>query len=197
MKVLGIAGSPRRRGNTDLLLAEVLRGAGEGGAVTETVVLNNLRITPCRHCDACFERGNCVIEDDMQNIYCLLDEADRVVLASPVQFMGPTAQLKAMIDRGQARWARKYVIKVPPLDPPKERKGLFIAVGGMKIPNLFEPSQAIITSFFKVLNIKPAGELLFPGIDERGAIVRYPEALHQAFRAGRELAGSFPKKKDC
>jgi NAD(P)H-dependent FMN reductase len=197
MKVLGIAGSPRRGGNTDLLLAEVMRGAGESGAVTETVVLNNLQITPCQHCDACFEQGNCIIRDDMQHIYPLLDEADRVVLASPVQFMGPTAQLKAMIDRNQARWARKYVLKLPPLTPPKERKGFFIAVGGMKLENLFAPSRAIVTAFFKVLNIEPAGELVFPDIDEKGAIERCPEALRRAFRAGQELAAPPSQKKGC
>lgn len=195
MKVLGIAGSPRREGNTDRLLAEVLRGAQSGGADTETVILNNLHITPCQHCDACLAQGNCVIKDDMQLIYRRLDEADRVVLASPIQFMGPTAQLKAMIDRTQALWARKYVLKLSPLYHAKERKGLFIAVGGMKTKTLFDPSRAIVNAFFHVLDIEPAGELLFSGMDDRDAISRCPEALRQAFEAGLEMAR--PTKKGC
>ena len=188
MKVLGIAGSPRRDGNTDLLLAEVIKGALSQGAEVKTIVLNNLKITPCQHCDACLTAGTCRIDDDMQMVYRELKEADRVVIASPIQFMGPTAQMKLMIDRCQALWARKYVLKIPPLDTSKERKGLFISVGALKIANLFEPALTIVKSLFKVLDITYAGELVFPGIDEKGAITKHPEALKQAFLAGQKLA---------
>lgn len=188
MKVLGIAGSPRRGGNTDLLLAEVMKGAASQGAEVKTVILNNLKITPCQHCDACLATGKCRIDDDMQMIYRELKEADRVALASPIQFMGPTAQMKLMIDRCQALWARKYVLKIPPLDTDRERKGLFISVGALKIANLFEPTLTIVKSLFKVLDITYAGELVFPGMDERGAIAKHPEALKQAFLIGQELA---------
>jgi len=109
------------------------------------------------------------------------------VLASPVQFMGVSAQAKAMIDRCQALWARKYVLEVPPLGDRRLRKGLFIAVGGMKLAHLFEPSLAIVKALFKVLDIKYAGDLLFPGVDEKGAIKQHPDALKQAFLAGRKL----------
>jgi len=187
MKVLGIAGSPRRGGNTDLLLAEVMKGAVSQGAEVKTVILNNLKITPCQHCDACLATGRCRIDDDMQMIYRELEEANRVVLASPIQFMGPTAQMKLMIDRCQALWARKYVLKIPPLGTKQERKGLFISVGALKIANLFEPALTIVKSLFKVLDITYAGELVFPGIDEKGAITKHPEALRQVFVTGQKL----------
>jgi multimeric flavodoxin WrbA len=187
LKVLGIAGSPRRGGNTDLLLAEVLKGAQSKRARVKTIVLNDLDITPCQHCDACFEAGVCRIKDDMQTVYRELEKADGIVLASPVHFMGVTAQTKAMIDRCQALWARKYILKRPPLGDSRPRKGLFIAVGGMKLTNLFEPSLATIKALFKVLDITFAGELLFPGIDEKGAIKNHPNALKQAFAAGQRL----------
>ncbi|HEY86480.1 MAG TPA: flavodoxin family protein, partial [Dehalococcoidia bacterium] len=99
LKVLGIAGSPRRAGNTDLLLAEVMKGAASRWAEVKTIILSNLEIAPCQHCDACLETGRCKIEDDMQMVYDELEQADRIVLASPIQFMGVTAQAKAMIDR--------------------------------------------------------------------------------------------------
>ena len=102
MKVLGIAGSARRGGNTDLLLAEVMKGAASKGAEVKTIILNDLEISPCQHCDACLEAGNCRIQDDMQTVYRELEATDRIVLASPIQFMGVTAQAKAMIDRGQS-----------------------------------------------------------------------------------------------
>jgi len=187
MKVLGIAGSPRRGGNTDLLLAEVLRGAASKGAEVKTIVLNNLKFVPCQHCDACLKLGKCRIEDDMQTVYRELEEADRIVLASPIQFMGVTGQMKSMIDRLQALWARKYVLKVPPLGDKRERKGFFVSVGGRKIADLFEPALVMVKTVFRVLDVDYAGELLFRGIDEKGAIARHPDAMKQAFLAGQKL----------
>ena len=188
MKVLGIAGSPRRGGNTDLLLTELMKGAASQGDEVKTIVLNNLNITPCQHCDACLKEGKCRIQDDMQMIYDELEQADRVVLASPVQFMGVTSQTKAMIDRCQCLWARKYVLKIPPLSPERKRKGFFISVGATRLKNLFEPSLVMIKTLFRILDIEYAGELLFPGVDKKGAITKHPDALHQAFLAGQKLA---------
>ncbi len=187
MRVLGITGSPRRGGNTDLLLAELMKGAASRGAEVKTIILNDLKIVPCQHCDACLEKGRCKYQDDMQMVYRELEQADRIVLASPIQFMGVTAQMKAMIDRCQALWARKYVLKLPPLGNRRERKGLFISVGGRKIANLFEPALATVKTLFRILDITYAGELLFPGIDEKGAIAKHPDALCQAFLAGQEM----------
>jgi len=187
VRVLGIAGSPRRGGNTDLLLAEVMRGAASKGAEVKTIILNDLKITPCQHCDTCLERGNCKVEDDMQMVYKELEQADRIVLASPIQFTGVTAQMKAMIDRCQALWARKYVLKVPPLGNRRGRKGFFISVGGRRVANLFEPALVMIKTVFRILDTTYAGELLFSGVDEKGAIAKHPDALHQAFLAGQKL----------
>jgi len=195
VKILGISGSPRRGGNTDMLLDEFMKGAASKGAEVKTIVLNNLKVTPCQHCDACMEKGECRIEDDMQDIYQEFEQADVIVLASPIQFMGITAPMKAMIDRFQSRWARKYVLKVPPLGDERERKGFFISVGGTKLKNLFEPALIMIKTFFRILNITYAGELVFPGIDEKGAIARHPDALNQAFLAGQKLAEGLPLDK--
>ena len=187
MKVLGLAGSPRRGGNTDLLLSEVMRGAASRGAEVKTIILNDLNIAPCQHCDACLEAGRCRVEDDMQMVYRELEDADRIVLASPIHFMGVTAQTKAMIDRCQALWARKYRLKLPPLGNRRERKGLFVSVGGRSVANGFESALATVKSLFKVLDITYAGELVFPGVDEKGAINEKPDALRQAFLAGQKL----------
>jgi hypothetical protein len=187
VRVLGIAGSPRRGGNTDLLLAEVIRGAQSKGAGVKTIVLNDLDMTPCQHCDACFKEGVCRFDDDMQMVYREMEKADRIVLASPVQFMGVSAQAKIMIDRCQALWARKYILKQPPIGDRRPLKGLFIAVGGMKLANLFEPSLAIVKALFKVLDVDYAGDLLVPGVDAKGAIKQHPDALKQAFLAGQKL----------
>ena len=188
MMVLGIAGSPRRGGNTDILLAEVLRGAASRGATVKTIVLSDLHIDPCLHCDACLKAGQCRIDDDMQQVYRDLREADRIVLAAPIHFLGVPAQTKAMIDRFQAFWALKYVLKLPPLGDKRERKGLFVSVGGRSEPNVFEPAIAMVKLVFRTLDVAYAGELLFPGIDEKGVVSKNADALEQAYLAGQRLA---------
>lgn len=187
MKALGIAGSPRRDGNTDMLLAELMKGAASKGAEVKTIFLRDLSYTPCTHCDACLKTGVCKFKDDMQDIYREFEQADVIVLASPIQFTGVTAQMKAMIDRFQSRWVRKYRLKVPPLGEKKGRKGFFISVAGRKVPNLFEPALVMIKTFFRILDISYAGDLLFSGVDEKGAIAKHPNALQQAFLTGQKL----------
>jgi len=189
LKVLAIAGSPRHGGNTDLLLQEMIAGAESGGAEVKRIVLSELSIAPCRHCDGCLEAGRCVIEDDMQWVYDDLRAADRLAIASPIFFMGLTAQTKAMIDRCQALWVMRYVLNLPiATNGGRERKGLFLSLGGTKGPKLFEPALATIRLWFKTLNVTYSGDLLFRGIDEKGAIAQHPTALRDAFTAGQRLA---------
>jgi len=188
LKFLGIAGSPRRDGNTDHLLQQVIAGASSQGADTEIVTLSNLRISPCRHCDGCIKTGKCVVDDDMQLLHIALREVDCVVLASPIFFMGVTAQTKAMIDRCQALWVIKYVLKLPvSINPDKERRGFFVSVGGTRLRNLFQPAMATVRSWFSTLDISYSGELVFSGIDEKEAILRHPTALKDAFTVGQKL----------
>lgn len=187
LKVIGLAGSPRRGGNTDLLLAEVLKGAASKGANIKLITINNLKLSPCQHCDSCQILGRCRIEDDMQLIYRELEEADRIVIASPIHFLGLSAQMKICIDRCQALWARKYRLKVPPLGTEKARKGFFISVGGTRVKNLFDGAIATIKTLFRSLDIEYSGELVFNNIDERGAINQHPKALREAFSIGQNL----------
>jgi len=195
LKVLGIAGSPRRDGNTDHLLQQVIAGASSHGAETKTIILSELNIAPCRHCDGCIKTGKCVVDDDMQWLHIDLREADHIVLASPIFFMGVTAQTKAMIDRCQALWVIKYVLKLPvAINPGKERKGIFVSVGGTRLRNLFEPAIATVKSWLTTLDISYAGELVFSGIDERETIHLHPTALKDALSIGQKLAaGNMPR----
>ncbi len=188
LKVLGIAGSPRYDGNTDILLKEVISGIASKGVIAKTVNLRELNIAPCRHCDGCLKTGSCIVEDDMQWLHTRLRESDIVILASPIFFMGVTAQTKAMIDRCQALWVMKYILKLPvALNPQQKRRGIFISVGGTKLQHLFEPATATIKSWFKTLDIPYLDELTFPGIDEKGAILEHPTALNKAFNLGCKL----------
>lgn len=179
-------GSPRIKGNTDLLLDEALRGAQSQGAEVEKIIVDKLNIAPCREYYGCVKDGNCVIRDDMDGIYPKLLDADRVIVASPMFFYGLTSQIKALIDRCQALWARKYVLKQTP--PDSGRKGAFIAVGATRGKQLFDGSVLTVKYFFQSIGIKYVDELLVRGVDKRGEIREHPTALSDAFELGRRLA---------
>jgi multimeric flavodoxin WrbA len=188
MKVLGILGSPRKGGNTELLLEEALKGAEAEGAEVERLRLTDYNIIPCKECLACYKDGNCIILDDMAKIYPKLLEADIILLASPIFFYGVTAWAKALIDRCQALWARKYRLKDPSYGKEgKKRKGFFISVGGTKGQKTFEGAILTAKYFFDVLNAEYAGELVLREVDAKGDVLKHPEALQQAFEAGRKL----------
>jgi len=195
LAVLGIYGSPRKGGNTDLLIEEALRGAEAAGARVERVRLAEMRIIPCRECLSCYRDGNCVIADDMQGLYKRLLEADRIILASPIFFYGITAWAKAMVDRCQALWARRYILKdETPLNR-EGRRGLFISVSGTKGKRSFEGAVLTVRYFFDAFGVAYADDLLVRGIDACGDILKEPEALRQAFDAGKGLVagGADPK----
>lgn len=186
MKVLGIMGSPRIKGNTDLLLDEALKGAQSQEAEVEKIVVDKLKIAPCREYYGCLRDGNCVIRDDMDDIYPKLLEADGILVASPMFFYGLTSQLKALIDRCQALWARKYILKQDL--PDSGRKGAFIAVGATRGKKLFDGSILTVKYFFQSIGVKYVDELLVRGVDKRGEIEQHPSALSDAFELGRRLA---------
>jgi multimeric flavodoxin WrbA len=121
----------------------------------------------------------------MDSLYPKLLEADCVVVASPMFFYGITAQLKAVIDRCQALWARKYVLKQT--WPGAGREGAFIAVGATKGETLFDGSIATVKYFFKTVGVEYAEELLIRGVDQKGDIQEHPSALMDAFELGRRL----------
>ena len=99
MKILGIVCSPRREGNTEIMVREALEAAQQAGAETELVLVADKEIGPCDGCEACREDGACIIDDDMQEVYRQLEEADGVIFGTPVYFINVTAQAKAIIDR--------------------------------------------------------------------------------------------------
>ena len=188
LKVLGLFGSPRRDGNTDLLLEETLKGAETERAEVERIHLSDFTITPCKECHGCDQTGNCVILDDMENIYPKLIEADIIILASPIFFYGITAWAKALIDRSQAIWARKYLLKDPSMGKGgRKKRGFFISVGATKGQKVFEGAILTAKYFFDALNAEYVGELVFRGVDAKGDILKQQGALQEAFEAGRRL----------
>ena len=191
VKILAIAGSPRRGGNSEILLDAFLQGAISAGATAEKAVADDLRVTPCTECQECFETGECVTKDEMQQLYRALLESDGVVIATPTFFMGPPAQLKAVIDRCQALWARKKILKQPLRPDNRRAKGFLMAVGAWPRGDVaFQGAKNAVKALFATIDADYAGELLFPGVDTKGAIKKREGALVQATEAGKRFAQS-------
>ena len=185
-KVLGIMGSPRKKSNTDLLLDAALEGASQEGAEVEKIAVYDLQISPCREIYACTRDGNCPIRDDMQSLYDKLSRADHIVFASPIFFYGITSQAKAVVDRCQALWARRYILDTPKEDD-RIRKGIFISVGATKGKRLFDGAVLTVRYFFDAVGVKYAGDLLLREIEGKAQIREHPQALEDAFKLGRKL----------
>lgn len=104
MKVLVINGSPRAKGNSDLLCDEFIRGAEEAGNQVKKISLREKEIFPCKACYACFRTGSCVQKDDMAEILEKAEKADVLLLATPTYFLTMSGQMKVMIDRLLPKW---------------------------------------------------------------------------------------------
>ncbi len=185
VKVLGLLGSPRRKGNNELLLDQALSGAQSEGAKVEKMVLNDLDITPCQACGQCLSTGECVIRDDMERIYPELKLAQHLILASPVFFLGLPAQAKLLIDRCQCLWAGRNALPHP--ERSTQRRGLLILTASGSDLRQFQPLLSTVRAFFATLGITYRGELLFGGLEERGEVLHHPGALERAFEAGAKL----------
>ena len=175
-KIIILAGSPRKDGNTDALAAAFARGAEEGNEV-EILSVHDYTIYACTGCNACFssEGNKCVQNDDMSLVYSKLQKADTLIIASPVYFYGLSAQLKAVIDRLHTPMRNGFSIR---------RLGL-ILVGGAELPQLFD---SIISQYRLVLDffhLEDAGMVLVRGAREKGELRE--EDLSKAYSFGHSI----------
>jgi len=187
-RVLCVYGSPRVRGNTDLLLDALVQGIEGAGGAAERVYLRNLEISPCREIYACKNAGRCALDDDMQPLYDALRDADAIALASPVMFYSVSAHTKAFIDRCQAFWCVKY-LRGESVNRSRlaARKGVFLSVGGSKGQKIFEGALLTFRYFLDTLDGAPWKSLTYREIDEKGDIAGHPTALAEAQELGAEL----------
>ena len=189
MKVCGIVGSPKKNGNVDLLVSEVLRGTESQGVTTHKIYLNDLKIKPCQSCGADPSPKYCIYDDDMKTIYDALEKCDAIVLGSPVYFDTVSAQVKLVIDRcnclmpyvkrsdGTSGFERR--IK-------KRKKGVFIAVAGAD--QEFDTIQVTAKGFFNWANIDLVEALLYHHVDDAlGGVKGEKNELSKAFEIGARL----------
>ena len=173
--ILGIVGSPRKGGNTDILVDTILSGAEDAGANTEKVVLSDLLILPCKACDSCQKTGKCVLNDDMNDLSKKLDQYQIWVLGTPVYWWGPTAQMKAFVDRWygfnyQGFSGKDIILAIP-------------SGGGGR-----SYSQYVVDMFSDIIDyigMNLIGTILAPGVGSRGAVRQHQSILNEAKQIGR------------
>ena len=187
-RLLSISSSPRRNGNSEILLKSFIKGVEEAGCESNMIRVNNLKVRPCQACDGCALTGECVQKDDMQKIYPMVKEARAMVVATPIYFGSLSAQLKMFVDRHQCWWHAKYNIKKPfvPLD--EGRKGFFISVGALKNKRFSESALSIVKVYYHNINFVYSDGLCYRGFDHKADIEKEPDALESAYQMGLKLA---------
>lgn len=188
MKILALLGSPRKRGNSEILLESFLHGAKQAGATTETIRLCGIKINPCLGCGGCDKTGKCVQDDDMIPLYDKIIHTDRIVLASPIYFYSITAQAKAFVDRTQALWCRKRLQQMTgEWQENQARKGFFVSVAATRGAKVFEGAVMTMRYAYDAMDMHYGGELVIRRVEHRGDMIKDTESLKLAEKAGREF----------
>ena len=195
MLVLGLNGSPRKKGNTEFLLSSFMKEAEKLGAKTKTVHVAMADITPCRGCGYCEKKGFCVIKDYMSDtVYPLLRKAEVIVMATPIFFYNTPSQLKALIDRSQALWSRKYKLNLT--DPSRTtRAGYLLAQGATRGKNLFNGVNLTAKYFFDAVGASFNESLTYRRIENSGDMEKHPTASEDIRNAVEKLLIPFLKRK--
>lgn len=187
-KVTAIYGSPRRKGNTALLLREAVQGARQEGAEVEEVVLRDLKMSPCLEIYECKNSGRCAIQDDFQKVYDSILASQAVILASPIFFYAVSAHTKILMDRCQSLWVRKHWLRETSSGQNRRgRKGLFISVGATRGKKLFDGTLLTVRYYFEAIDCELWKSLLYRGLDFEGDVLAHPEYLEEARQAGSDL----------
>ena len=179
-RALGIVGSPRHGGNTEVLVDEVLRGAKEAGAHIEKVILSNLDIAPCQACDRCTNTGECVQRDDMPTLLEQMKHSQIWVLGTPVYWSGPTAQFKAFLDRWHSAMRIEF----------DEQRAILVIPMGEPDTSYADCTVQTVRTALAYLKIELFATVLAPNVWDLGEVREYPDVVEAAYRAGQKVVTS-------
>jgi len=180
--ILVVVGSPRKGGNTEILLSRIAEGAASAGTSVETIHLGDLQIRECDGCHACWRGRRCSKDDDMRDIYAKIAACETIVFGTPVYWYGPTALMKAFIDRFvyfNCQTNRSMV---------RGKR----AVVAIVLEETHEETWRPLIEFFEkslgYLEMNFAGTIVVPGVGDKGAIRQQPQRLEEAYSLGGRLA---------
>lgn len=179
MKATILKGCTRRNGKTDMLLKKFIEGLEDSNCEIDIVDTVKNKVTPCTGCLACEKTGNCVINDDMQEIYKKIEASDIVVLASPIYFASVTAQLKAAIDRCQTLYSRRYILKQ---NTEVTRKGYVVFTAGLTNPKEITAME-VLSKFFMLSCNSTLEEMIYAMNTDREEISE--DKLKEAYEIGK------------
>jgi len=174
--ILVLVGSPRHNGNTELLADAFIKGAIEDGNTVTKYALQGKKILPCTDCQACYKTGQCILQDDMNEVYGLLRSTDILVLASPVYFYGISAQLKALLDR----------LHNPVRDTFPIKASLLLSVCADNDDEAFIPSIAMYKAIGRYLGWEDKGIVTAGYVENKGDIAGRAE-LNLAYELGKQV----------
>ncbi|MBC7217638.1 MAG: flavodoxin family protein [Candidatus Caldatribacterium sp.] len=180
MRVVGFVGSPRKGGNTQLLVERVLCGAASLGARTSIYFLNELNIRGCQACHHCKEYRECRQKDDMTQLYNVIREAEGLVIGSPIYMDYLSAQTKLFIDRLFAFLGPNLCCTLPR----GKRVVLVYSQGGGNNPEVMESLARFLEG---ALGMEVQGIVGGNGLNELGAVKDRKDLLDRAFALGQEL----------
>ncbi len=196
MFILGIQGSPRQKGNTRYLLQTFLQACQEQGAATSMLQVAQKEVRPCLGCGVCEKKGFCVIKDDSMSldIYSLLRKAEVIVAAAPIFFYNVPSEIKALMDRSQTLWSRRYKLGLE--DPLRNsRKGFLLAQGATKGKDLFQGTTMTARYFFDAVGAEYSGSLTYRQIEAKGDMEKHPTVLQDVKETVQELLAPLQARK--
>ena len=184
--LLAVSTSPRSGGNSDSALDLFLEAVGDAFTV-EKVSLKAVPFSPCRGCGFCEKEGQCIQKDAFLPLMEKLLSCDVLVMASPVYALSVCAQAKAAIDRCQALWARKYLLKTTASIP--EKRGVFIATAGQTYPDVFDHTVPVARFLFDVSGVRTKNMqyILLPGLDKKTDFAKSASSQAAVLSAAEEL----------
>lgn len=189
MKKIGvIVGSPRREGNTARLTNQAVKGVVDAGGEVLLYVLREQNLSPCLEIYGCEKNGQCVIQDDFQQICLQLTGCQAFILSSPIFFYTVSAHTKIFMDRFQSRWVKKYWLDKKPFNHTEnQKKGLFISAGASHGKKLFDGALLTVRYFFDTLDTALWRSLLYRGLEFPDDVLKHPEYLDEAYQGGVDL----------
>jgi multimeric flavodoxin WrbA len=191
-KLIGLLGSPLSDGNTSKLLDSALKGAEDAGCTVEKIEVASLDFQACMEMLFCKDHDTCIMDDDMQQLYPKFKDMDALILATPIMTMGIPGKLKSMMDRFQVFFMAKYMRKKPLISKERRvnRRGLFICISGMKIPEVFVGAKLTVKAFFDIIDCQYNDELLINDMDTIRDVTAHPDLLEAAYQKGYALGKS-------